>query len=113
MALADTLPSVPTATLIPFHLDIDPGASREDEMRRAIAQKGGVVLFHLDIAGDGAGARSATAVAFGACGDEDIAIVTVAADGRTTIEPASASKLPIASIASSFAGLAQCWGAIH
>ena len=86
------------------------GAERlEAVIRQTVEAVGGVLLFQMKLGGDGAG-RWIAAAAFDEAGAREIAVIDLpAAGGRATVSPAAESELPIAAIASAYAGLAECW----
>lgn len=81
----------------------------ETAIRETVDAIGGVLLFQQRL-GEGASARWAAAVAMGEPGALEIVIIELPDDGDAVrVSPASESTLPIASIASAYAGLAECW----
>lgn len=84
----------------------------DQQLRDAVADLGGLVLFQMRLArSDGAGGRWMAAVAFGDAAEHELAIVTLEEDGTGAIEPADRSSSPIATIAPAFASLVQRWSA--
>jgi hypothetical protein len=89
------------------------GAEGEDvgaALRQELEAAGGCVLF--DIAhGETDRLRWSAALAFDRAEGREIAVVALErASGEISLEPAEKSKLPIAAIARSYAGLAETWG---
>lgn len=87
--------------------------AEEDELeaviRDTVESVGGVLLFQMKLGEAGTG-RQVAAVAFGEAGQREIAVIDLpCAGGRATVSPAAGSDLPIAAIASAYAGLAECW----
>lgn len=81
----------------------------EAVIRETVESIGGVLLFQMKLGEDEAG-RWMAAVAFDEAGGREIAVIDVpCAGGRATVSPAAESELPIAAIASAYAGLAECW----
>ena len=81
----------------------------EAVVRETIESVGGVLLFHLKL-GEAGAERWMAAVAFDGADGREIAVIDLpCAGGRATVSPAAQSELPIAAIASAYAGLAECW----
>ena len=81
----------------------------EAAIRETVESVGGVLLFQLKL-GEAEAAHWLAAVAFGEDEAREIAVIDLpCAGGRATVSPAAQSELPIASIASAYAGLADCW----
>lgn len=83
----------------------------ETTIRETVAAVGGVLLFQMKLEEDG-GDHWTAAVAVGEPGSLEIIIIDLpcGADGAdVSVRPAADSALPIASIASAYAGLAECW----
>jgi hypothetical protein len=109
----------PSGTVIPFDKvreelgsltsDADPDTI-QDTLRKGVEAVGGYVLFDLTI-GEDAEARWTAAIAFEGDDGRRLAILAIEpASGEMSLEPAEESDLPIAAIASSYAGLAEQWG---
>lgn len=81
----------------------------EDVVRETVESLGGVLLFQMKLR-ENDGDHLMAAVAFETVQDREIVVIDLpCSGGRATVIPASQSKLPIASIASAYAGLAESW----
>ena len=83
----------------------------ETAIRETVDAVGGVLLFQIKLHEDEADHWTA-AVAVGEPGALEIVIIDLpcgAEGGDVSVSPAASSTLPIASIASAYAGLAECW----
>ncbi len=81
----------------------------ESVVRETVESLGGVLLFHMKLR-ENDGDHLMAAVAFETAEDREIVVIDLpCSGGRATVSPASQSELPIASIASAYAGLAECW----
>jgi len=82
----------------------------ETAIRETVEAVGGVLLFQMKVQ-DADTERWAAAVAIGEPGAVEVVIIDLPCGvngGSVNVRPASDSKLPIASIASAYAGLAEC-----
>lgn len=83
----------------------------ETAIRETVDAIGGVLLFQMRV-GNGETGRWTAAVAMGEPGALEIVIIDLPCDGDSgdvNVSPAAESDLPIAAIASAYAGLAECW----
>ena len=81
----------------------------EAVIRETVESVGGVLLFQMKL-GEAEAGRVVAAVAFGEAETREIVVIDLpCAGGRATVSPAAESDLPIAAIASAYAGLAECW----
>lgn len=115
-ALSPPPPAPPTASLESVEMELSLGQREIDDLhfeaaiRETAEAVGGVLLFQMRIE-DGAASRWVAAVAIGEDDTREIAVIDLpCGGGSVSVVPASESKLPIASIASAYAGLADCWG---
>ena len=117
-AMTHALPPPPPpfeAALEAVELELALGQQENDERQSAtfigetVASVGGVLLFQMKV-GDADEAHWLAAVAFEAGGKREIAVIDLPCKGgAATVNPASQSDLPVASIAAAYAGLAECW----
>ena len=85
----------------------------EEQFDLAIAETvkavGGALLFQMKL-DEGETSRCVAAVAIGAGETREIVIIDLPCDGGSvSVHSAEESALPIAAIASAYAGLAECW----
>lgn len=104
-----------TASLEAVELELSLGQKEigdeqyETTIRETVEAVGGVLLFQMKIEEDEAG-RWVAAVAFEGAEAREIAIIDLPCNGEgASVSPVSQSDLPIATIASAYAGLAECW----
>lgn len=104
-----------TAALEAVELELTLGSRESDSqhfeavIREIVESVGGVLLFQMKL-GEEDAARWVAAVAFDGAEEREIAVIDLpCAGGRATVSPAAQSELPIAAIASAYAGLAECW----
>ena len=82
----------------------------ETVVRETVESFGAVLLFNMKLQ-DEDGGRWAAAIALGEGAAREIAILELPCNGGSaSVRAASDSELPIASIASAYASLAECWG---
>lgn len=91
----------------------EPLNAAQDQFETAVAETvntvGGVLLFRMTL-DEGETSHRVAAISIGAGEEREIVIVDLPADGGgVSVRPAAESDLPIASIASAYAGLAECW----
>lgn len=81
----------------------------EMTIRETVEAVGGALLFQMKLDEEET-SRWVAAVAIGAEGTREIAIIELPCDGGSvTVSAAAQSELPIAAIAPAYAGLAECW----
>jgi hypothetical protein len=91
----------------------EPQDAAQDQFDTAIAETvntvGGVLLFQMTL-DEGETSHRVAAISIGSGEEREIVIVDLPADGgEVSVQPATESELPIASIAAAYAGLAECW----
>lgn len=83
----------------------------ETAIRETVEAVGGVLLFQMKLQ-DAETEHWTAAVAVGEPGAVEVVIIDLPCGlegGSVNVSPVSESPLPIASIASAYAGLAECW----
>ncbi len=81
----------------------------EEQLSETVQEMGGVVLFLMRIEEDDE-ERAVAAVSLPSDEGREVAIVTAEGGYETlSVEPAERSKLPVAALATSYAGLAESW----